>query len=124
MSVSRVDPPNTVDPTIVQQINRFLAKAKEVVDKHYEENGFKFAQPYFEPDYGRKFCRIWKIDNSKSSYAFIALVNSQSKELGMVTAGEIFKPATWRGPAKHARGTIFQEDFNNCIGPYGISYLR
>lgn len=126
MSESNTTPPKNVDPAIIQGINRFLIKVKEIVDENHKKNGFVFQADTFEPDYGRKYCRIWscRFNGGKSSYAFIALVDHHSKEMGMVTAGEIFKPATYRAPAKHARGTIFQEDFNKCISAYGIAYLR
>lgn len=41
------------------------------------------------------------------------------------TNGDIFKPASWSAPAKHARGNIFAEDNGmGCCGPYGVAYLR
>lgn len=41
-------------------------------------------------------------------------------------AGRIYRSATWRAPAKHARGSIFQQDFGwgTALGPYGAAYLR
>lgn len=41
------------------------------------------------------------------------------------TNGDVLKSASWRAPAKHARGNIF--DAHNglrYITPYGVAYLR
>lgn len=70
---------------------------------------------------GRKFDKIIKrttlgsiFDEAGSAYAFI------DKK-----TGDIYKPATWKAPAKHARGNIYAEDGGlKCAGPYGIAYLR
>ena len=42
------------------------------------------------------------------------------------TTGDVLKPASWRAPAKHARGNIFNSDNGlNCISDYGtVAYLR
>jgi hypothetical protein len=41
-------------------------------------------------------------------------------------AGNIYKAATWRAPAKHIRGSIFDKDcsWGKGLGPYGAAYLR
>lgn len=60
---------------------------------------------------GRKFIKVIK-DNSV--YAFIDKTN-----------GDVLMPASWRAPAKHARGNIFNPDNGlDCTGPYGIAYLK
>jgi hypothetical protein len=39
-------------------------------------------------------------------------------------AGDIHKSAGFKAPAKTARGSVFAEDFNNCLTAYGIAYLK
>jgi len=58
---------------------------------------------------GRKYARVWK---GTSCYAFVEL-----------STGDILKPASWREPAKHARGNIFNPDALGCCGPYGVAYM-
>ena len=43
-----------------------------------------------------------------------------------VGTGNIYKPATWKAPAKHARYNIFQHNFLDCVSdPYGgYLYLK
>lgn len=40
--------------------------------------------------------------------------------------GNIFKAATWKAPAKHIRGTVFDDNYSwgKALGPYGAAYLR
>jgi hypothetical protein len=47
-----------------------------------------------------------------------------TKQLGVIKAGDIHKPASYKIPAKHARGNIYNKETWDCVGPYGIAYLR
>jgi hypothetical protein len=40
--------------------------------------------------------------------------------------GNIYKSASWKAPAKHVRGTVFESDYSigRSLGPYGAAYLR
>ena len=41
-----------------------------------------------------------------------------------IKTGDVLKPASWKSPAKHARGNIFDESNGlRKIGPYGPAYL-
>jgi hypothetical protein len=41
------------------------------------------------------------------------------------TTGDVLKAASWKKPAKHARGNIFDEwNGLKSVGPYGPAYLR
>lgn len=109
--------------TIQERIDAFVLHVKRISDEAAGDSQFKSI---FEADYiSDKWCRIVKTyTGSQSVYAFIALQNYSTKTLGMVNVGDIHRPASWKIPAKHARGNVFQEDFNNCAGPYGVVYLR
>lgn len=70
-----------------------------------------------EADPGRKFIRIWKgrADGShRYSYCFLDY------------AGNIYKCATWRAPAKHIRGSVFDKDYGwgKALSHYGAAYLK
>lgn len=66
-------------------------------------------------DIGKKFIKI-VVDSrgSRSVYAFLDM------------NGNIYKSASWKAPAKHIRGSIFDKDFGwgSALGPYGAAYLR
>ncbi len=65
---------------------------------------------------GRKYVRIVAKDGS-GSRSVHCFVNRQN--------GDVLKAASWKAPAKHARGNIF--DASNGLanmGPSGPAYLR
>ena len=57
---------------------------------------------------GRKFV---KVVNDNSVWGFIAKKDGEHKGLPMKT-GDVFKAASWRAPAKHVRGSIFDTNTN------------
>jgi hypothetical protein len=66
---------------------------------------------------GQKYIKIISTrpdGNQRSVYCFIDY------------AGNIYKAATWKAPAKHIRGSVFHEDcsWGRGLGPYGAAYLR
>jgi hypothetical protein len=66
---------------------------------------------------GRKYIKLVReradASDSKSVYCFIDL------------AGNIYKAASWKAPAKHIRGTVFEPDYSigKALGHYGAAYL-
>jgi hypothetical protein len=50
---------------------------------------------------------------SRSAWAFV------DKE-----TGDVFKPASWKAPAKHARANIYKPDSWKTVSVYGPAYLR
>lgn len=67
---------------------------------------------------GLRYHRIWAVSDmgdwqSRSCYAFIDKAT-----------GDVYRPATWRAPAKHVRGNITVRNTAEYCGPYGVAYLR
>ena len=61
-----------------------------------------------------KVVRQYVNGSSRSVYAFI---DKQT--------GNIFKPASWEAPAKHARGNVHNIDNGmDCCNKYSVAYLR
>jgi hypothetical protein len=64
---------------------------------------------------GRKYIRIISTSGgSRSAYCFIDM------------KGNILKAASWKAPAKHSRGSVFDADYSwgKALGRYGAAYLR
>jgi len=59
---------------------------------------------YVKP--GRKFD---KVIHGTSVWGFVAKVDGVFKGLPMIK-GDVFKAASWKAPAKHARGSILSDD--------------
>jgi len=106
-------------------INDFVANLQSKMNEYYDKHLSSLNKPKIDIEYKEKWCKIVKSDCSSSSvYAWIALQNFETKELGPVVAGDIHKPASWKKPAKHARGTVLNEATWQCAGPYAIEYLK
>lgn len=114
------------------RIALFVKTADEKVADHWKQSGYTFSPPpihealYTSDKWVKvvtKEHRGGKYETS-SVYAFIALQDYTTKGLGAVKAGDIHKAATFKAPAKHARGNVFREDFANALTAYGIVYLK
>jgi hypothetical protein len=68
----------------------------------------------YEFELGRRYARVFRRDGvGRQCYAFVEL-----------TFGDIFKPASWKGPAKGARANIFAADYMKACGVYGVARAR
>ena len=68
---------------------------------------------------GRKFIKV--VEGSRV-WGFIAKVDGVHKGLPMLK-GDILKAATWRAPAKHSRGSIFDSEMHKSFSWTGPNYL-
>tara|TARA_B100000902_G_C26746581_1_gene638768 strand:+ start:145 stop:525 length:381 start_codon:yes stop_codon:yes gene_type:complete len=68
---------------------------------------------------GRKFI---KVVEGNRVWGFIAKENGTHKGLPMLK-GDILKAATWRAPAKHSRGSIFDKEMHKSFSWTGPNYL-
>lgn len=96
-------------------LSRFIDEVNDMQCEHSARMGFQFRTvAYADP--GRRYVRVWRgcnTDSSKSAYFFVDSLT-----------GDILKPASWKGPAKGARGNIFTNSRHTAVGPYGAAYLR
>ena len=67
---------------------------------------------------GNKFIRLWQ---GTSCWGFISRIDGDLKG-APIKKGDLLKPATWKAPAKHARGNII--DGTAQWGEYGPSYIK
>ncbi len=66
-------------------------------------------------EFGRKYARVFKEEKGggRSAYCFVDR-----------KTGDVLKSASWKGPAKGARGNIYASDPLAGVGMYGAAYLR
>lgn len=67
---------------------------------------------------GSKYIRLW---HGTSCWGFISRVDGDLKG-APIKKGDLLKAATWKAPAKHARGNII--DGTAQWGEYGPSYIK
>lgn len=97
----------------------FLAGNQKITNDYFAKNCQitwikELSFPVFEVTKGKKYIRIARVDGQTSVHVFVNMQN-----------GDVLMPAGWRGPAKHARGNIYDEHNGlKMMGPYGPAYLR
>ena len=118
----------TAPADIRERIAALVTEADRIVREDYARKGYTATAPetheavYTSP----KWCKIVSRRAGSpggSVYAWVALADFETKELGKVKTGDIHKAESWKKPAKHARGSVFAADFGKCLTPYGIVYL-
>lgn len=113
------------------QIDAFVKYADEQSQRYWDMSGYTFAPaPRHRADIlSNKWCRVVNIEerNGKwedaSVHSFICLQDGHTKALGNLKAGDIHKPASFKVPAKHARGSVFAPNFGGCVSGNHIKYL-
>ena len=117
-----------------QALETFVSGADKILNDHMKANfpGLLESTDYvIRTDGGRKFVKVIREETNKKSgtvghcsvHCFIAKEDGETKALGKFKAGDVLKAATWKSPAKGARGNIFDE--NSGLGrmtPYGTQY--
>ena len=113
------------------KIAEFVAHLDAATVANYDRMGYTFTPPTHRADYiSAKWCRIVRFEKRAdgteyggSVVAFVCLQDNHTKNMGYVTVGGVYKPAGWKGPAKHARGSVFDAEYT-FAGAYGVAYLR
>lgn len=114
-------------PEFEAALDRFIVGAQRAIDANTDEvfvsSRARLGDPTFGAkklslERGPKYIRVVVSDassagSSRSVYCFIDTTN-----------GNILKSASWKTPAKHARGNIFDADSTSGITAYGAKYLR
>lgn len=118
---------NTNTPTredILVAAARFAEAAQVAQQAHFDHRGYTFGRPVvFLDKPGQRYVRIIEATvhtgqtepAHRRVHAFIDLTN-----------GDVLKAASWKAPAKHARGNVLRQD--NGTGALtargGVHYLR
>lgn len=94
-----------------ERFETFLAGTQAIINKYMEETFPTLNNPRLTVKKGRRYILI---THEHSAFAFVDM-----------KTGDVLKPATYKTPAKGARGNIF--DSKNGLGrmtPYGPEYNR
>ena len=108
-------------PRIVElntpQFQTWLTGANKVLEDHRQAVHPNLTKELLVASEGERYIKITRVREGQiggSAYGFIDRTN-----------GDVLMAASWRAPAKHARGNVLQPDNGlDCVGPYGIAYLR
>ncbi len=119
--VANNDPQTAVDQNFLDANAEIQAETTLTILSEEETNAlFDGAEPGLVDSFvevGNKFIRIW---HGTSCWGFISRVDGDLKG-SPIKKGDLLKAATWKAPAKHARGNII--DGTARYGVYGPDYL-
>ena len=100
------------------KLDTFLAFLNAKSIEHFNDRKFPMNPNTYAADIGRKFIRIventYGREDQRSVYCFLDF------------EGNIYKSASWKIPAKHIRGSIFDDNYSwgKALNNYGAAYLR
>ena len=98
------------------RLQEWLEANQQIINDHYAKNFPILTVPKLSLERGKRYVRIVRSEgtNSRSVHAFVDTTN-----------GDVLKPASWKAPAKHARGNIFDESKGlKHMSSYGPAYLK
>jgi hypothetical protein len=99
------------------KLQSWLEACQKLINDHFAKDLPNLSVPSLSLSPGKRYIRVVRTENagqSRSVYAFIDVTN-----------GDVLKPASWKAPAKHARGNIFDESNGlQYMSSYGPAYLR
>jgi len=107
-----------------EALEDFRATAEGIVRTHFERNGYTFAIPNVEiVKGGKRYAKLVRTESDpqtgeKRGQTFV-------HSFVEIATGNIFKPATFKAPAKHARGNIYRGNGADSMTDDGhIHYLK
>lgn len=104
----------STQPNFETALTAFVAACQALIDEYRAKNFPMLDRVVLTTDPGRRYVRIVRNERgSRSVYCFVDKTN-----------GDILKSATWKAPAKIARGSIYDADPTKAVTVYGANYLK
>jgi hypothetical protein len=102
-------------------LENFRTVSEEIIRAHFDRNGFTFAVPGVEIGTGgRKYIKVWRTETRDGQ-----TVRNSIHAFVEVATGNIFMPASYKAPAKHERGNIYDDGGRASMNPHGhVVYMR
>jgi hypothetical protein len=98
-------------------LKAFLKGSQQIIDDDFKRNYPNLKPSLLSIKPGKKYVKIIVTAQSGMSRSVWAFIDKAT--------GDILKPASWKAPAKHARGNIFDQDNGTrSVTAYGPGYLQ
>lgn len=99
---------------IEKAFEQFVEDVRDMVAREHNRRFPSLETPSICFTKGRRYWRVVKESlGQRSAYCFVDRTN-----------GDILKAATWKAPAKHARGNVLDDNPLDAVTEYGAKYLR
>lgn len=106
---------------IKKAVEMFVKGAQKKVDDDYRKNYPNLKPPIIMAKKGGRYYRITKKEQTGSGNSAFAFIDAKEGP----TFGDVLKPASWKAPAKHARGNVFDGSWGlKFVSSYGPAYLK
>ena len=99
-------------------VHNFLQEVDKKISEYYKTKLPNLSQPTIKVELGNKFI---KISSDNSCWGFISRIDGDLKG-SPIRKGDLLKPASYKAPARHARGNII--DGTAKWGVYGPEYIK
>lgn len=105
-------------PNFDEALQTFLSLWREKKEEYRKKHLSNLPPSRFILHPGRRFVKVSETDHLSKQEFVVAFIEKST--------GDIYKAASWRAPAKHARGNIFsEENGQEAISPnLSINYLK
>lgn len=102
----------------IDRLNRWLTAAQTIINENYASRFPSLTPSVLEMSDGRRYIRVDVIvDNGRGQRSVFAFIDKWT--------GSVLRAATYKAPAKHARGNLFDASSGvSELTPYGPKYLR
>lgn len=106
------------NPTFEARLRTFIEGSQKIIDEDHERHGHQWTPDQLTVERCPRAARLRVVsvdeDGVRTCWCFIDLKN-----------GDVLFPASWKGPAKHPRGNIFDSSNGlSRITPHGPKSLK
>ena len=99
----------------------FMKGAQKKVDDNFRQSFPNLKADKLTFKKGGRYMKVISTHQSGSGSSVWAFIDMKQGP----TYGDILKPASYKAPAKHARGNLFDGSWGlKYVGPYGPAYLK
>jgi len=107
----------TESPHFNETLKRFVQGAQRIIDDHFRQQNYHWEPERLSVERCPRSNRVRVVATDRDDRSVWCFIDLKT--------GDVLKPASWKRPAKHARGNIF--DSANGLGrvnEHGPNYLR
>lgn len=106
---------------IKKAVEMFVKGVQKMVDDEFKRNFKNLKSPVISYKKGGRYYKIIRKERSGSGTSVFGFIDGKEGP----TFGDVLKAASWKAPAKHARGNVFDGTWGlKHVTSYGVAYLR
>ena len=105
-----------IDIKIEKAVKEWNDYCQSLLDNYFSSMFPNLEVPEIKFTIGRRYIKVIREEYHGGSNVW-AFIDKNT--------GDIYKPSSWRAPAKHIRGNVLNEDGGkSCVTCHGVKYLK